>query len=236
MCASTLLSFHQLYIVCQSTNGRYMQSLDVDAYEHHVVKNQVTGDTSELLELQSSFSREIENEIMHMHESKEAFNEAESEIAANAAVTELERIGSSENISLVEDVAIENFNSSNATKSDVLNKKTDTNASNIEKSSKSVLISTETSPKTNENSTKSKAKKETMKKPKRVDTKIKINAKEKQRIAKASKADISKNSSKAEILKENVPQTTNNKTAKNKSQTIEPKVMGNNHIENTNQE
>lgn len=107
MCASTLLSFHQLYIVCQSTNARFVQSLEGDAYEHHVTKNQVTGDTSELLELQSSFSREIDHEILlNMHGVKEAFNEAGSEIAANAAVRELERIGSSENISLVEDAVI----------------------------------------------------------------------------------------------------------------------------------
>lgn len=103
MCAATLLSFHQLYIICQSNNTRFLQSLEGEAYEHHVVKNQAVGDASELLELQSSFSREIENEILNMHESKE-INEAESEIAANAAVKELERIGSAENISLVEEV------------------------------------------------------------------------------------------------------------------------------------
>lgn len=84
-----------------------MQSLEGDAYEHHVTKNQVTGDTSELLELQSSFSREIDQEILlNMHGVKEAFNEAGSEIAANAAVRELERIGSSENISLAEEPVI----------------------------------------------------------------------------------------------------------------------------------
>lgn len=105
MCASTLLSFHQLYIICQSNNSRFLQSLEGEAYEHHVVKNHAVGDTSELLELQSSFSREIENEILNMHGSKE-INEAESEIAANAAVKELERIGSAENISLVEDVDV----------------------------------------------------------------------------------------------------------------------------------
>lgn len=103
MCATTLLSFHQLYIICQSNNTRFLQSLEGEAYEHHVVKNQAVGDASELLELQSSFSREIENEILNMHGSKE-INEAESEIAANAAVKELERIGSAENISLVEEV------------------------------------------------------------------------------------------------------------------------------------
>lgn len=106
MCASTLLSFHQLYIICQSNNTRFLQSLEGEAYEHHVVKHQAVGDASELLELQSSFSREIENEIFNMHESKE-INEAESEIAANAAVKELERIGSAENISLVEDATID---------------------------------------------------------------------------------------------------------------------------------
>lgn len=100
MCASTLLSFHQLYIICQSNNTRFLQSLEGEAYEHHVVKNQAVGDASELLELQSI---DIENEILNMHGSKE-INEAESEIAANAAVKELERIGSAENISLVEEV------------------------------------------------------------------------------------------------------------------------------------
>lgn len=110
MCATTLLSFHQLYIICQSNNTRFLQSLEGEAYEHHVVKNHAVGDASELLELQSSFSREIENEIFNMHESKEIF-EAESEIAANAAVKELERIGSAENISLVEEVTIDVINS-----------------------------------------------------------------------------------------------------------------------------
>lgn len=61
-------------------------------------------DPSELLELQSSLSREIENEILHMNDPKDIINEIESEIAANAAVKELERIGSSENISLVGEV------------------------------------------------------------------------------------------------------------------------------------
>lgn len=119
MCASTLLSFHQLYIVCQSTNARFVQSLDGDAYEHHVTKNQVTGDTSELLELQSSFSREIDHEIMlNMHGAKESYNEAGSEIAANAAVRVLERIGSAENINLVEDAVIpEKSNGTTAAKS-----------------------------------------------------------------------------------------------------------------------
>lgn len=93
--------------MCQSTNARFLQSLEGDAYEHHVTKNQVPGDTSELLELQSSFSREIDQEILlNMHGVKEAYNEAGSEIAANAAVRELERIGSSENITLVEDAVI----------------------------------------------------------------------------------------------------------------------------------
>lgn len=183
MCASTLLSFHQLYIVCQSTNARFIQSLEGEAYEHHVVKHQVGGDPSELLELQSSFSREIENEILNMHESKE-INEAESEIAANAAVKELERIGSAENISLVEDVAIETLNAIDDVKND---KKPETK-------------------KTNENTAKSKAKKEPIKKQTKAksnETKLKNNPKEKVRPIKSPKNGINKNS-KEEILKENV--------------------------------
>lgn len=95
------MSFHQLYTVCESANSRFVAMLECDAgYEQHLTKQ---NDPSELLELQSSLSREIENEILHMNDSKE-INEIESEIAANAAVKELERIGSSENISLVGEV------------------------------------------------------------------------------------------------------------------------------------
>lgn len=102
-CANTLLSFHQLYTVCQSANSRFLAMLECDAgYEQHLNKQ---NDPVELLELQSSLSREIENEIMHMNDSKDIeINEIESEIAANAAVKVLERIGSSENISLVGEV------------------------------------------------------------------------------------------------------------------------------------
>lgn len=95
-CANTLLTFHQLYLVCQTTNARFQEMLS--CYEQ---PKQM--DASELLELQSSISREIENEIMYMNESKD-INEIESEIAANAAVKELERIGSTENISLVGEI------------------------------------------------------------------------------------------------------------------------------------
>lgn len=70
-------------------------------YEQHLTKQ---NDPSELLELQSSLSREIENEILHMNDPKDIINEIDSEIAANAAVKVLERIGSSENISLVGEV------------------------------------------------------------------------------------------------------------------------------------
>lgn len=101
-CANTLLSFHQLYTVCQITNSRFLAMLECDAgYEQHLTKQ---NDPSELLELQSSLSREIENEILHMNDPKDIINEIESEIAANAAVKVLERIGSSENISLVGEV------------------------------------------------------------------------------------------------------------------------------------
>lgn len=101
-CANTLLSFHQLYTVCQNANSRFLAMLECEAgYEQQLTKQ---NDPSELLELQSSLSREIENEILHMNESKDNINEIESEIAANAAVKELERIGSSENISLVGEV------------------------------------------------------------------------------------------------------------------------------------
>lgn len=101
-CANTLLSFHQLYTVCQNANSRFLAMLECDAgYEQQSIKQ---NDPSELLELQSSLSREIENEILHMNDSKDIINEIDSEIAANAAVKELERIGSTENISLVGEV------------------------------------------------------------------------------------------------------------------------------------
>lgn len=101
-CANTLLSFHQLYTVCQSANSRFLAMLEFDTgYEQHLTKQ---NDPTELLELQSSLSREIENEILHMNDPKDIINEIESEIAANAAVKVLERIGSSENISLVGEV------------------------------------------------------------------------------------------------------------------------------------
>lgn len=96
------MSFHQLYTVCESANSRFMAMLECDAgYEQHLTKQ---NDPGELLELQSSLSREIENEILHMNDPKDIINEIESEIAANAAVKELERIGSSENISLVGEI------------------------------------------------------------------------------------------------------------------------------------
>lgn len=60
------------------------------SYSYDTVK-QITTDPTELLEIQSSFSREIENEILQMHNAKYI----ENEIAADAAATELERIGGS---------------------------------------------------------------------------------------------------------------------------------------------
>lgn len=204
LCAATLLQFHQLYIVCQSTNTRFLQSLEGEAYEHHVVKNQVGGDASELLELQSSFSREIENEILHMHESKE-INEAESEIAANAAVKELERIGSAENISLVEDVAMDTLNGIDEFNQD---RKEDNN-------SKAEIKDTK---KTNISPMKSKAKKEPIKKQaksKASEPKPKNNAKEKARAVTSPKNGISKNSKK-EILKESDSEQTNGKITNGK--------------------
>lgn len=57
-------------------------------YSYDAVK-QITNDATELLE--SAFSREIENEILQMHNAKYI----ENEIAAGAAATELERIGGS---------------------------------------------------------------------------------------------------------------------------------------------
>lgn len=59
-------------------------------YSYDTAK-QITTDPTELLEIQSSFSREIENEILQMHNAKNI----ENEIAADAAATELERIGGS---------------------------------------------------------------------------------------------------------------------------------------------
>lgn len=97
-CANTLLSFHQLYTVCQSVNARFLSMLECDGFDQQITKQ---NDPSELMELQSSLSREIENEILHMNDSKDIINEIECEIAANAAAKELERIASTENISLV---------------------------------------------------------------------------------------------------------------------------------------
>lgn len=77
--------------------------LEYDAgFDHQLTKQQ--NDASELMELQSSLSREIENEILQMNDSKFIVNENDSEIAANAAVNELERIGSVDNISLAGDL------------------------------------------------------------------------------------------------------------------------------------
>lgn len=199
MCASTLLSFHQLYIICQSNNTRFLQSLEGEAYEHHVVKSHVVGvDTSELLELQSSFSREIENEILNMHESKE-INEAESEIAANAAVKELERIGSAENISLVEDVAIDVLHSMGGSAGDVNHR--------TFKSESETSIKLRTSQRAdNEKSTpRSKSKKEPIRKQAKVDESTKTNAKS--RAVKTPKK-VTK-SPKTEILKENITRSKN---------------------------
>lgn len=204
MCASTLLSFHQLYIICQSNNSRFLQSLEGDAYEHHVVKNQGVGDTSELLELQSSFSREIENEILNMHESKE-INEVESEIAANAAVKELERIGSAENISLVEDVVIDVLPSMNADKDDSINrKKSDTNNEKSDSADSERMEESEM-----QNNTRSKSKKEPIRKQK---TAEKLKATAKTRTMKTTKKNAK--SPRAEILKENIARSKCSKTEK----------------------
>lgn len=75
--------------------------LEAEGFDQQLTKQ---NEASDLIELQSSISREIENEILHMNDSKDMINEIESEIAANAAVKELERIGSTENISLVGEV------------------------------------------------------------------------------------------------------------------------------------
>lgn len=235
MCASTLLSFHQLYIICQSNNSRFIQSLEGDAYEHHVVKNHVVGDTSELLELQSSFSREIENEILNMHESKE-INEAESEIAANAAVKELERIGSAENISLVEETDV--LNSIAEDKEDPLNqKKTDESSSktvpdelSIRLNDANIDIEIETEVEA-ENKIRSKSKKEPLRKQKN-DEKPKTNSKS--RTAKTPKKAVK--SPKAEILKENIARSKNSKIEKNTQTLTDDKdVKENSFVENGNQ-
>lgn len=226
MCASTLLSFHQLYIICQSNNTRFLQSLEGEAYEHHVVKSQVVGDTSELLELQSSFSREIENEILNMHESKE-INEAESEIAANAAVKELERIGSAENISLVDDAA-DVLHSMNDEKDDILNqKKSD---GNNDKGG-----SEDDSPKLQDveirNNTRNKPKKEPARKQKN-DEKPKANAKI-AKVVKSPKKNVK--SPKAEILKENITRSKNNKVEETPVTVEDKDIKENSLVENENQ-
>lgn len=204
MCASTLLSFHQLYIICQSNNTRFLQSLEGEAYEHHVVKHQVVGDTSELLELQSSFSREIENEIFNMHESKE-INEAESEIAANAAVKELERIGSAENISLVEEVAIDVLPLIEEVNEDeLIQKKPEQNNENTESEYPVELISVEV-----ESSSRNKSKKEAKKQ--KIDEKPKGNVKTPKSL-KIKPTKKSVKSPKTEILKENITRSKNKKS------------------------
>lgn len=204
MCASTLLSFHQLYIICQSNNTRFLQSLEGEAYEHHVVKHQVVGDTSELLELQSSFSREIENEIFNMHESKE-INEAESEIAANAAVKELERIGSAENISLVEEVAIDVLPLIEEVNEDeLIQKKPEQNNENTESEYPVELISVEV-----ESSPRNKSKKEAKKQ--KINEKPKGNVKTPKSL-KIKPTKKSVKSPKTEILKENITRSKNKKS------------------------
>ncbi|XP_055302360.1 zinc finger protein 808-like isoform X2 [Sitodiplosis mosellana] len=204
MCASTLLSFHQLYIICQSNNTRFLQSLEGEAYEHHVVKSQVVGDTSELLELQSSFSREIENEILNMHESKE-INEAESEIAANAAVKELERIGSAENISLVDDAA-DVLHSMNDEKDGTLNQKKSGGNNDKDDDLEGDLQDAEI-----RNNTRNKLKK----------------------VAKSPKKNVK--NLKAEILKENITRSKSNKTEKTPVSVVDKDIKENNFVENKNQ-
>lgn len=230
MCASTLLSFHQLYIICQSNNSRFLQSLEGEAYEHHVVKSQVVGDTSELLELQSSFSREIENEILNMHESKE-INEAESEIAANAAVKELERIGSAENISLVEDVAIDVFQPTS------MDEDKDDSASEKELPRNNSKNQTDTSVKLRnrevQSNTRSKLKKEPIRKQK-IDEKPKAIAKTRPiKSLKNPKKNIK--TAKAEILKENITRSKSNKTEKKPIAADDKDVKENSFVESENQ-
>lgn len=219
MCASTLLSFHQLYIICQSNNTRFLQSLDGDEYEHHVVKNHVVGDTSELLELQSSFSREIENEILNMHESKE-INEAESEIAANAAVKELERIGSAENISFVEEVAIDVLQSMAETNDDTLHQQKAAQ-NNIKNGSDQSLKSTHVEI--------SRSKILSIKK-KKIDDKTKSNVKT--RAVKSPKKHVK--STKVEILKENITRSKNKKTDQTPTSLTNSKDVKENSFVDTN--
>lgn len=228
MCASTLLSFHQLYIICQSNNSRYLQSLEGEAYEHHVVKNQVVVDTSELLELQSSFSREIENEILNMHESKE-INEAESEIA-DAAVKELERIGSAENISLVEETDV--LNAIVEDKEELPNhKKSDENEVNNISDDLSIRLNDGGVEVKNENKTRSKSKKEPARRQKN-DEKPKTNVKT--RAVKSPKKGVK--SPKAEILKENITRSKHNKIEKTPQPLTDDKdVKENSFNENGNQ-
>ncbi|XP_031628341.1 zinc finger protein 354A-like [Contarinia nasturtii] len=201
MCATTLLAFHQLYTTCQINNSRFLETLDGEAYEHHVVKNQVVGDPSELLELQSSFSREIENEILNMHESKE-INEAESEIAANAAVKELERIGSAENISLVDDI----LHPINEDKEEVLHQK------KSDKIDQNEDDSVDESPKLRnvevQSSTRNRSKKEPIPRKRKNEEKPKP-SQTKARTVKTPKK-VVKNS-KAEILKENITRSKSSK-------------------------
>lgn len=228
MCASTLLSFHQLYIICQSNNSRFLQSLEGEAYEHHVVKSQVVGDPSELLELQSSFSREIENEILNMHESKE-INEAESEIAANAAVKELERIGSAENISLVEDVVIDVFQPINENKDDSASEK-DLPKNNDEKDP---VAPVKQRNKEVQSSARSKSKKEPIRKQKN-DEKPKTIAKTRPiKSPKTQKKNVK--TSKAEILKENITRSKSNKTEKKPIAANDKDVKENSFVDSDNQ-
>lgn len=232
MCATTLLSFHQLYIICQSNNSRFLQSLEGEAYEHHVVKSQVVGDTSELLELQSSFSREIENEILNMHESKE-INEAESEIAANAAVKELERIGSAENISLVEDAAIDALQPMNEDKDDSVSseKKFDPNDEKSDSERSTKLKSAE-----NQNSTRSKTKKEAYNRKQKNDEKSKATVKSRATIKSPKNPKKNVKNAKAEILKENIARSKNNKTDKKKPVSANDKdVKENGFVDSENQ-
>lgn len=223
MCASTLLSFHQLYIICQSNNTRFLQSLEGEAYDHHTGKNQAAVDSNEFLDLQSAFSREIENEILNMHESKE-INEAESEIAANAAVKELERIGSAENISLVED-AVDVLHSINEAKEDAPNQKK--SAKNTEKSdTKNNSIKLEDTEVRKNSRTKNKP----IRKQK---SKEKLKTNERTRAVKASKKLLK--SPKSDILKENNTRSRSSKTDKNSLDAYYKDVKENSFDETENQ-
>lgn len=227
MCASTLLSFHQLYIICQSNNTRFLQSLEGEAYEHHVVKSQVVGDhCGELLELQSSFSREIENEILNMHESKE-INEAESEIAANAAVKELERIGSAENISLVDDTA-EVLHSMNEEKDEISHQKKSDGSNDKEHESNTDLPRDADVPNNIKNESK-------FRKQKVSERKTKSNTKT-AKIAKIAKS-LKKNVKipKAEILKENITRSQSKKAQKATVSAENKGIKENGFMENENQ-